>query len=452
MKKKIILLSVILCGLTLTVYLYAGQPSTDTRPRNEVIACCETGVVNDKLKTDSIPEGCVFKTLFEEEFDDSDFIHNTPQAVETAIAEGLAWMVRNQLPDGGWSGGYHAYQQVMSDPNAKSDPATTAMVSMAILRCTGNPNEGPYAQPLERATEFLLTAVETTPPDRMKITTLTGTQPQTKLGQNIDAMLTSQYLTNLLRYYKEDHPKYKRIRVCIQGCVSRIQSEQNANGSFKGAGWAGVLQSSFANNALESAAAAGIQVDTAILNRSVEYQKKNVSADKGSVVTSDAAGIILYGVSSTGRASAKQALAAKKVISQAKKQGKVKEDAEVSRDNLMKAGMSETEAMKYETAYKVNQSSNKMAVQDNVMAGFGNNGGEEFVSFLQTGEGLIISHDKNWKQWYDNVSGKLLVIREKDGYWRGHHCITNPSFCTATCLLILSVQNDIHNLLAIGNH
>ena len=91
-----------------------------------------------------------------------------------------------------------------------------------------------------------------------------------------------------------------------------------------------------------------------------------------------------------------------------------------------------------------------MAQADDIMNGFGNNGGEEFLSYLQTGEGLIIGKDKTWKQWYDNISGKLINIQEKSGNWQGHHCITSPAFCTATCLLILSVNNDIENLVAMG--
>ncbi len=80
------------------------------------------------------------------------------------------------------------------------------------------------------------------------------------------------------------------------------------------------------------------------------------------------------------------------------------------------------------------------------MNGFGNNGGEEFISFLQTGESLIVKKDNDWKTWYDNVSGKIIKIQNDNGSWNGHHCITSPVFCTATCLLILTIENDIKTL------
>jgi hypothetical protein len=102
--------------------------------------------------------------------------------------------------------------------------------------------------------------------------------------------------------------------------------------------------------------------------------------------------------------------------------------------------------MKYTTAYQVNKAANRLAQDENVMTGFGNNGGEEFLSYLQTGEGMIMSRDEGWKKWYDKMSGRLLSIQNRDGSWSGHHCITSPVFCTATCLLILSINNDIGKL------
>ena len=73
-------------------------------------------------------------------------------------------------------------------------------------------------------------------------------------------------------------------------------------------------------------------------------------------------------------------------------------------------------------------------------------GYEEFLSYLQTGEGMIINKDDGWEKWYENVTGRLVTIQNENGSWNGHHCITSPVFCTATCLLILAVNNDIEKL------
>jgi hypothetical protein len=112
--------------------------------------------------------------------------------------------------------------------------------------------------------------------------------------------------------------------------------------------------------------------------------------------------------------------------------------------------MSQEDAMKYSTAFQINDAAKQSAQSGDVMNGFGSNGGEEFLSYLQTGEGLIMSKDVEWKKWYGNVSGRLVNIQNDDGSWNGHHCITSPVFCTATALLILSINNDIQKLIALG--
>ena len=90
-------------------------------------------------------------------------------------------------------------------------------------------------------------------------------------------------------------------------CVDKIQKAQNSNGSFQGSGWAGVLQSSFANNALEAAQAQGISVDTVVLQKSRDFQKGNFDEKTGAVNTDLGAGVVLYSVSSSTRAAAKEA-------------------------------------------------------------------------------------------------------------------------------------------------
>jgi hypothetical protein len=114
------------------------------------------------------------------------------------------------------------------------------------------------------------------------------------------------------------------------------------------------------------------------------------------------------------------------------------------------AGYTPAEAEKMNTAYQVFNAAKTQAQADNVISGFGNNGGEEFLSFLQTGESLVIAKDQGWKNWYGQTTKRLVDIQNQDGSWNGHHCITSPVFCTATSLLILSVNNDIEHLLAQG--
>jgi hypothetical protein len=298
---------------------------------------------------------------------------------------------------------------------------------------------------LNEALAFLIDAVEKSNENDLNITSLTNTQPQIKLGKNIDVVLTSQFLSNMMHDLDHDPQLKRRVRRCIQKCVDKIETGQSANGSQQGSGWAGVLQSSFATNALEAAQVSGAEVDEKVLDKSRDFQKNNINTSTNDVVTESAAGVVLYSVSGSSRASAKETAAAKDIITKAKQEGKITSE-EINVSNLKKAGLSESQAMKYSTAYQVNKTAKKLAQDDNVLSGFGNNGGEEFLSYLQTGEGMIVSKDNDWKNWYDKTSGRLLGIQNNDGSWNGHHCITSPVFCTATCLLILSVNNDIDKL------
>ena len=111
------------------------------------------------------------------------------------------------------------------------------MVAMAILRSENTITNGKYSNHLNRALQFLLKEVEKADESSLNITDLQGTQPQVKLGQNIDVVLTSQFLTNISDYISNDPQLKQRVTKCNQKCISKIQRGQNANGSSKGAGW-----------------------------------------------------------------------------------------------------------------------------------------------------------------------------------------------------------------------
>ncbi len=436
MKKSFVIAFAIAASSATALFLF----SFNSAPTH---SCC-------KMPPDARPKGCVFKTFYEGEGLDPNFTVKTPAEVISSESKAYDWMISAQNNDGGFSAGTHARQDIMDPHATPSDPATTAMVSMAMLRAGSTLTEGRFSNVLQRATAFLLAAVEASPEESLNITDLTGTQIQVKLGQNIDVALTAQYFSNLMGRMPCNDPKHDRWLQALNKCTRKIQHGQTNNGSTAGSGWAGVLQSSFAANALESAKYVGADVDDKALDRARDFQKGNFDANTGSVATEAAAGVTLYAVSGSTRSSAKEAREAKDVLEKAKKEGKVPDAAPVSVDNLVKAGYSRDEAEKANTAYNVYNAAKVQAQSENVMRGFGNNGGEEFLSFLQTGESLIINKDNSWKNWYESATARLVNIQNQDGSWNGHHCITSPVFCTATALLILSVNNDIEQLVAQG--
>src|SRR5262249_42205100 len=69
--------------------------------------------------------------------------------------------------------------------------------------------------------------------------------------------------------------------------------------------------------------------------------------------------------------------------------------------------------------------------------GFGSNGGEEFLSYLNIGETLVARGGPEWEKWDRSMTQNLNRIQNKDGSWSGDHCITGRIFCTASALMVL---------------
>lgn len=397
---------------------------------------------------------CVMRTIFNEPQPNVNLSAYTEDLrttkVDSSISSGLKWLLQAQGADGGWGAGTHARQDITDPSQVQHDPASSAMATMALLRTGQRPEGTQYSKALNKAIEFLLISVEQSPDDDLNITKLTGTQPQIKLGQNIDVILTSQCLTNVMHRLSNTEPMYIRIKNAVQKCVNKIQSAQDITGATQGGGWAPVLQSAFAVNALELADANFVAVDSVKLKSARNYQKKNFA--DGSASTVDAAGVLLYSVSGNARATAKEKRRVKEVLKKAKAEGKIKDDKAVTSANLQDAGLSVNESQELVTAYQMNSNANVTAQDAKVVSGFGNNGGEEFVSFLLTGESLIIGGEEEWKKWYQNTCSILTNIQNNNGSWQGHHCITSPVFCTATCLLILGIDKDLaqYEKISIG--
>lgn len=462
--KKIAILSLV-SSLSFVGYQYTysaknvSTPTTATTTKNinkapEKACCvkkkCEKPVSTKMLLLDeAAPKACVFKTLFKEESAKGFIKYKTPKNIKSALDKSLKWAIKAQHENGGWGAGLGSMQQIRDPHAVQTDPATTSMLGMALLRTGSTLNSGEHTTALVKATKYLLKEIKETEKEAF-ITTKRGTQIQGKLGQNIDAVITAQFLSNLLTKTEDSHKLVAEIKAALDVCVEKIQNTQDEKGRTAGGSWAGVLQSSMANAALEAAEVNGAKVDQEKLTKAKEYQEQNYDPSTGTSNAADGAGIMLYSMSSSVRASAKNARKVREEVEEARESNKIAADAPVTTQTLVDMGYSEDDAAKMNTSYQVYESAKTEAQTARVMNGFGNNGGEEFISFLQTGESMVVGGDETWKTWYDNVSAKMLAIQNADGSWNGHHCITSPSFCTATCILILSINNDAEILSTLG--
>ncbi|NNE33963.1 MAG: terpene cyclase/mutase family protein [Rhodothermales bacterium] len=359
------------------------------------------------------------------------------------IERSLDWLASAQFENGGWGAGSHADQSNRDPRNVSIDPATTAFSAMALVRAGNTLSEGAYRTNLGKALEYLLKLVEDAPEEGPSITDIRGTQPQAKLGQNIDVSMVSQFLTRMLPETKSDRDLHARVEAALDKCIRKIQIAQNDDGSFSQGGWAGVLQSAMANSALERASAAGARVDKDALEKSRSYQQSNVSAD-GSIRTEAAAGVKLYSIASSQRAAAPVVADARQRLKEAKRDGRVDDLAEIDEETLRRIGYSEDEAREVNSANESYNTATELLEDDTVLAGFGNNGGEEFLSYMMTSEALAQTGGQEWENWYSKMNKRLEKIQNPSGSWSGHHCITSPVFSTAAVILTMTADRDAY--------
>ncbi|PKP15827.1 MAG: hypothetical protein CVU07_08865, partial [Bacteroidetes bacterium HGW-Bacteroidetes-23] len=326
MKSKIILGISALVSCVPFIYLLGNDsaPTKELLPKKEI---AQREIVEDEEKP------CVFMSLMgEQPIEGSSTVKTNSKFIET-ISKGELWLIEAQNSDGGWGAGSRNNQKERNPHAVSSDPATTAMSAMALYRCGHSMEKGEHKETLKKSVLFLLNEIEKNQ-NSPYITQIRGTQIQGKLGEHIDAILTLQFFNQLLPTLKDASIK-ARVKEGIQVCVDKIEKSMGDSGKVGSSGWAGVLQSSFANSSLEMAAKnEGIKVDKDKIQQAREYQKSNYNPESQSAKTEDGAGIMLYAVSSSVRNSAEEAKEATILFKKAKAEGKIERDAVLNAQNL----------------------------------------------------------------------------------------------------------------------
>jgi len=369
------------------------------------------------------------------------------KAMPVYMKKSLRYLANAQARNGGFGAGQHAKQNIRDPRQVNVDPATTAFVGMAMMRVGNTLEKGPYKANLRKALEYMLKTVEGAPENNANITKQTGTQPQRKLGQNIDVSLAAQFLIRMSPMADGDDELQIRIDEAITKCLRKLENTQLADGSWNDRGWARVLSSAMANNALEMAEEQGIKINKDVLALSQAYQQQNVDASTGKAATGKAAGISLYAYSSTQRATAKNARKVQQIMESESIKESRTSDYSRTRDALAASGYTRQEADDFVSSYKVNKAASKNLRDDKVLAGFGNNGGEEYLSYMMTSEALVMSdNSKDWNTWHSKMKTNLGSIINSDGSWSGHHCITSPVFCTAAVVMTLTADRDADDM------
>jgi hypothetical protein len=277
--------------------------------------------------------------------------------------------------------------------------ATTAISGIALIRLGHTMTDGAHSKATRQAVDYVVRAVEKTPVSEIAINP-EGTLPQRKLGRYIDTFLGAQFLAEAVQTMPKGKDK-DHVLAALENCVDRVQAAQRKDGSFSPDGWAPVLSSAFASGGLYAARDAGaLKVKAEVLAKANKYMLENYDAKTKDFKTSESAGVPLYAVSGTVQAAAKA--------------GEMGSDA-------AKAALSRLS-------------------DENFLRGFGSYGGEEHVSYMMTSEALAAAGGKEFDRWNRGIHTRLANIQREDGTWRGDHCITSTSFCTAASLITLTIH------------
>jgi hypothetical protein len=315
--------------------------------------------------------------------------------------------------------------------------ADTCAAVLAMTRAGSTASNGPHAKHIAKAADYICTQVEKSDSTSLYVTDDRGTRLQSKLGTYIDSFLAALVLAEVKDGMPDDASK-ARVAAALEKTLDKIEKNQQPDGGWANAGWAPALAQGVASKAINVAAQRGAEVDETVRKRAEQYAGRNFDAASGVVATAGSAGVELYSRSSNIQAmkdsddtnrfrevALAQQLAAPTTSPSDRAQLELElRDIKQNREQLVAA----TQAV----VDKVND--------PQFMAGFGSNGGEEFLSYMNIGEALVAAGGDEWAKWDQGMTQNLSRIQNDDGSWSGHHCITGKTFCTSTALLTLMVD------------
>ena len=351
--------------------------------------------------------------------------------IAAAVAKGARWLASVQGADGGWGqdgGNASNVRQGVDLESKENDVANTAIAALALLRAGDK-----YKPNVERAVDFILRRVESSPAEGLSITNVSDnkqTQVQRKLGPYIDTFVASMLLAQVDGTFAK--AGNVRIRSGLEKCVAKIQRNQTKDGSWNtGGGWAPLLGTSLASRSLYEAGQKGVAVNQEVLARADAYTVKNQKdrdsmargrvGSGGGVAAGDGPGIgVVGGLTETVSVTAAAGVA-------------LYQDAQAL-EQLSRTPESRRENAKEIAAINAKLSDSKF------VDGFGSIGGEEFFSYLNIGDGLKRSGGKEWREWNSKTTQRILKLQNDDGTWAGHHCITGR--CAVTSAAILNLTSD----------
>ena len=376
-----------------------------------------------------------------------------------------------------------------------SDVGNTCIALLALIRAGNTPDKGEYKENVRKGLTFVYGRVEKADKDDLYVTDVRNTQLQSKIGPFVDTFLAGLVLSEIKG---KGGAEEKRLVKALDKTIGKIAKHQKEDGTIAGnGGWAPVLSQALCNKTLARASQNGVYVKRELLARAAVQSDFSVNGPakvaepiakptatttaevptkpgeavatlppavttkpasgpatfdapdalygRRSSVSGGFAGAGLGGVGdagvplyrfSQGAGNLQDVL--NSVTVDAQKAREVLKDANASDEEKQQAEKTVKEVEQLE-AKAVDARKNVAAQAKNVafVKGFGNNGGEEFLSFMNISEMLVLNGGKDWTEWNGKMQTMLAKAQDQNGSWSGHHCITGKTFCTASALLVM---------------
>lgn len=359
-----------------------------------------------------------------------------PKPLSQNVNRGLKWLIDHQLADGGWGQGAESVQ-MGRDGNqikGKSNVGDTCVAVLALMRAGNTPIAGESATNIRIAVEFVCGDVEQSDNESLWVTDVRGTRLQSKLGSYVDTFLAALLLAEV-KDRMPDEATNKRVLAALDKTMDKIERNQQKDGGWANEGWAPALAQGLASKSINRAAQNGAQVDEKVRKLAEKYARGNFDQVRGVVMTGGAAGVELYAVASNVQ-SIKDSddtnqLRARELVAKLDAPSTQPEERAAAQRELGDIRQNQ-QALALATDAVVNRLDDKQFV-----AGFGSNGGEEFLSYMNIGETLVAKGGDEWQKWDQSMTENLNRIQSDDGSWSGHHCITGQTFCTSAALMTL---------------
>ena len=415
------------------------------------------------------------------------------------LKKSIDWLSSNQSSDGMWglSGTSvlnvrRGRQSYPPQPDVGSgDAGTTAVAVMALINYLCVESDSNAQAALKKGVTKLLDLVrreEIYTSQNMVSSSSRNAMPpyptlvERKLGPRVNVALVTQALARLYLALPESSPDRIKIEQALDKCLDELDGQHEQFVRPK-RGWASILQTASSLVALEYARLCDRKVPEEMLDElrstlTVLFDERMNRFD-----LRRSAGVGLYSFASSIRANASAAATASAILpeeidyesmiesspgSSASSPGNRPRSSSLPRPYpvlqrpgldafvpkpvdpdtdpaflYLKKKMDRTKALELAEAYRKNSKLLDMLERDDgLLRGFGNNGGEEYLSFYLIGQSLQLSDQNSWENWKGKVSKIVKPLQGPDGSWVGQHCITDRSFCTATVILSLLADRE----------